>query len=327
MFRHSELEAVLKRFSSDIVLPIDTAGTAVSASGDLGISSDETSVLFKYGSSSRAKGTAFVVGTYVDEWGCPWEVGEDGLVGEVKYPPISDWRLLDGYTPPWEVLEGANWDDVNRVCAETDKFVLTPWHMDPFERMQFLRGTEALYMDLAYGTAEVFRLRDMVHEFFLKEVELWCSTDIDGIRFADDWGSQQSLLVSPQMWRETFKPLYADYCQMIHAAGKFAFFHCDGYITDIIPDLIEIGVDALNSQLFCMDIEELGRRYKGQITFWGEIDRQWVLPFGGPEDVRQAVRRVRRALDTGHGGVIAQLEWGKDVPRENVEAAFEAWLE
>ena len=88
-----------------------------------------------------------------------------------------------------------------------------------------------------------------------------------------------------------------------------------------------MGVDALNSQLFCMDIEEIGRKYKGQITFWGEIDRQYVLPFGQPAEVRQAVRRVRQALDPGNGGIIAQCEWGKFDPKENIEAVFEAWLE
>lgn len=71
----------------------------------------------------------------------------------------------------------------------------------------------------------------------------------------------------------------------------------------------------------------IGRRFRGQITFWGEIDRQWVLPFGSPADVRAAVRRVRAALDDGNGGVIAQCEWGNDVCAENVAAVFEAWLE
>jgi hypothetical protein len=199
--------------------------------------------------------------------------------------------------------------------------------MDLFERMQFLRGSEALYMDLGYGVSELFKLRDMINDFFLREIELWCKTDVDGIRFFDDWGAQRSLLMSPKMWREIFKPLYAEYCRLIHGAGKFVFVHSDGHIDAIIPDLIEIGVDALNAQLFCMDIEELGRKYKGNITFWGEIDRQRLLPYGEPEEIREAVGRVRQALDTGHGGVIAQLEWGKPDPRENIEAAYEAWLE
>jgi uroporphyrinogen decarboxylase len=327
MFRPAELKAVLERFPSDIVLPVDTAGTAVSAYGSFVKSPDPNQVLFRYGPSPRSSGTPFIVGTYVDEWGCPWEVGEDGVAGEVKHAPLADWKRLDSYKLPWEVLEGANWGDVDRVCAATDKFVLSPWHMDLFERMQFLRGSEALYMDLAWGVPEVFRLRDMVYDFFAKEVELWCKTDVDAIRIFDDWGAQRGLLISPQMWRGVFKPLYADYCRMIHAAGKFVFYHSDGNITAIFSDLIEIGVDAINSQLFVMDIEDLGRRYQGKITFWGEMDRQRVLPFGKPEEVRAAVRRVRRALDAGHGGVIAQLEWGKLDPLENVETAFETWME
>ncbi|HUV88557.1 MAG TPA: hypothetical protein VMY80_02805 [Anaerolineae bacterium] len=120
--------------------------------------------------------------------------------------------------------------------------------------MQFLRGTENLMMDLAWGVNQVYRLRDLVHEFFMREIALWTKTDVDGISFMDDWGTQTNLLISSQMWREVFKPLYADYCQLIHGTGKFAFFHSDGHIVSIIPDLIEIGVDAVNAQLFCLRV-------------------------------------------------------------------------
>ena len=128
------------------------------------------------------------------------------------------------------------------------------------------------------------------------------------------------------MWREIFKPLYKDYCDIIHSAGKSVFFHSDGFIEPIIEDLIEIGVDALNAQLFCMDIEELGRKYGGRLTFWGEIDRQHVLPFGTTEDVDKAVTRVRTALDHGKGGVIAQCEWGKDNDLPNIEQVYQSWM-
>ena len=254
-------------------------------------------------------------------------MAEDGVVGEVKNPPLADWSALDALRPPDEILELADLSRVDAGCAATDKFVKAGTTVRPFERMQFLRGSENLLMDLAWGVPEVMRLRDLVHEFFLREIELWTQTDIDAISFMDDWGSQDRLLISPAMWREIFKPLYSDYVNLIHGAGKNVFFHSDGHIFAIIPDLIEIGVDALNSQLFCMDIEEIGRRFRGQITFWGEIDRQRALPFGTTEEVRAAVRRVRAALDDGSGGVIAQCEWGNDVSAENVAAVFETWLE
>ena len=73
----------------------------------------------------------------------------------------------------------------------------------------------------------------------------------------DDWGTQISLLINPQIWREIFKPMYKDYCDLAHSKNKYVFFHSDGFIEQIYPDLVEIGVDAINSQLFCMDIENL----------------------------------------------------------------------
>ena len=304
MFRRDEFDAFRARF------PDDLAGPDVT-----------------YGRGARESGVPNLVGTYVDEWGCVWEALEPGVVGEVKGAPLDDWAVLAHYAPPFEILDNADFSRVNASCVRSDKFILAGTTVRPFERMQFIRGTEKLFIDLAYGTAEMLTLRDMVHEFYLRELELWIKTDVDGISFMDDWGAQDKLLISPRMWRKLFKPLYAEYVALIHSAGKFAFMHSDGHIAAIYPDLIEIGVDALNSQLFCMDIEALGREYRGKITFWGEIDRQWLLPFGTPDEVREGVRRVRRALDDGSGGVIAQCEWGNDVPMENIVAVYETWLE
>ena len=106
--------------------------------------------------------------------------------------------------------------------------------------------------------------------------------------------------------------------------GKFFFMHSDGHIMDIFSDLIEIGVDAVNSQVFCMDVAEIGRRFGGRITFWGEVDRQHLLPYGTPADVLSAVRRARQALYR-EGGVIAQCEFGIGARPENVAAVFDAW--
>ncbi len=127
--------------------------------------------------------------------------------------------------------------------------------------------------------------------------------------------------------KSQLRPIYREYCDIIRGAGKMVLFHSDGYITDIFEDLIEIGVDALNSQLFCIDIEEIGRRFKGRIAFWGEIDRQHVLPFGTVEQVRQAVRRVHLALEDPAGGMIVQCRWGPKNPPENIRTVYETWQE
>lgn len=303
LFRNEELERLLRKYPSDIGSP----------------------ALLPDGGNKVAQQLS-TSGSYTDEWGSVWHVGEPGVIGEVKVPVLADWLKLAAFQPPWDLIRTRDMDSINRQCEKSDRFMLSPACARPFERLQFLRGTENVFIDLAYGSPEIFRLLEMVHEFYLAEVRNWASSDVDAVFFIDDWGSNRGLLINPEIWRSVFKPLYRDYCDIIHSAGKFAFFHSDGNIEAIFDDLIGIGIDAINSQLFCMDIGGLAKRYKGKITFWGEIDRQHVLPFGSPDDVRAAVRRVRNALDDGTGGVIAQCEWGKDNSRENIEAVFEAWL-
>ena len=262
-------------------------------------------------------------GEWTDPWGSGWVTLQAGMIGEVKHPAIDDWSKLAHWKPPDELL-GKGFEEVNRTCAQTDRFthIGTP---RPFERLQFVRGTENTYMDLAWGVKEVFTLLEMIHEHYMRHAERIVATGVDALFFMDDWGSEHSLLISPEMWVEYFKPLYRDYCDLAHSHGKFAVMHSDGHIMDIYEHLIEIGVDAINSQLFTMPIEEIGRCFKGRITFWGELDRQYILPFGTPEDVHEAVARVKRALWDDRGGVIGQAEFNKGYPLDNIRAFFEAW--
>ena len=264
------------------------------------------------------------VGNFQDEWGCVFENIHPGVIGQVKHPVLDNWSKLSHFNPPFHLLK-RGMEDVNQSVAESNLFMLSQCIARPFERMQFLRGSQNLYMDIAERSREFFQLREMVHDYYCRDTEEWAKTDVDAIFFMDDWGAQGSLLISPDSWRELFKPLYADYCKIAHDAGKYVFMHSDGYLFDVYEDLIEIGVNAINSQLFTMDIEEIGRQFKGRITFWGEIDRQHVLPSPDVEVARQAVRRVVNALYDGHGGVIAQFEFGAAARIENAHAIFEEW--
>jgi hypothetical protein len=100
--------------------------------------------------------------------------------------------------------------------------------------------------------------------------------------------------------------------------------HSDGNITEIIPDLIEIGIDALNSQLFCMNIGELGKSFRGKITFWGEVDRQYLLPEGTSYEIEAAVNHIYESLYS-KGGVIGQVEFGPAARPENILHVFKCW--
>ncbi len=269
------------------------------------------------------KGDMFAVGTYTDEWGCVWENEQAGIVGQIKDPIIKKWDDLKKIRLPEELLT-VNVDIVNAFCKQSDKFVIGGACPRPFERMQFLRGSEMLMMDLALKEQGFFDLLNIVHTFNIRELKVWAKTNVDALWFMDDWGSQRALLISPQDWRKFYKPLYKQYIDIAHNAGKKAFMHSDGYILDIIPDLIELGLDALNSQIFCMGVRELGRRFRGKITFWGEIDRQQIIPYGTREDVVNAVKLVKECL-YDNGSVIAQCEFGAEANPDNVETVFQTW--
>lgn len=283
-----------------------------------------------YAPSTILQGDPYTVGEYVDEWGCVFSNIQAGVHGEVRSPrltDIADWRTVK---PPYELLpKGPGTDQavamVNRFCDQSDKFVLAAMCPRPWERYQFIRGSENTYLDIMTPDCGARDLLRAIHEFYLRETEFWVKTNIDGIRFMDDWGSQNQLLIPPRIWRELYKPLYKDYCDLAKAHGKKVFMHSDGYIQEIYPDLIEIGVDAINSQLFCMDLDYLAKHARGRITFWGEIDRQHVLPSPDPEKGRQAVRHLASRLYDPAGGMIIQFELGAGANPKTARAVYEEW--
>ncbi|MCK4646457.1 MAG: methyltransferase [Candidatus Aminicenantes bacterium] len=268
-------------------------------------------------------GDRYSPGTYVDEWGCIFSNPRKGIIGIVQKPLIDGWKDLDNFKTPESVLS-LDRDAVNAFCKESECFILAGTFQRPFERLQFIRTMEQALIDLVEQPPELFELIDRIHEHYLKEVEVWARTDVDAISLMDDWGTQNSLITSPDIFRKIFKPLYQEYVEIARHYGKYVFLHSDGYILDILPDLIEIGVDALNSQIFCMGIRELGERYRGKITFWGEIDRQYLLSRGSREEIEQAVYEVWKEL-YAEGGVIAQCEFDLEAKPENVYAVFETW--
>lgn len=273
---------------------------------------------------SRAVGSPYGPGEYVDDWGCRFESIDEGFIGEVKEPLIGDWStdsFRARFPTHWLTIQP---DLVNRDCAATDRFTIAGCCPRPFEQLQFLRGSENLYVDLADPPAEMLSFLKRMHELYCRMMERWAATDVDAIPFMDDWGSQRTLLIRPSQWRELFKPMYRDYVQIAHSAGKMAFMHSDGHILDVIPDLIEIGLDALNSQVFCMGVENL-RQFAGKITFWGEVDRQHILPYASTDEVDRAVRDLHDNLWRS-GGCIAQCEFGVGAKPENVRQVFETWL-
>jgi hypothetical protein len=119
--------------------------------------------------------------------------------------------------------------------------------------------------------------------------------------------------------------MYKDYIDIAHGAGKKMFMHSDGHTLSIYPHLVELGLDAFNSQIWCMGIDNL-RPFAGKITFWGEMDRQHKLPEATPGQIDAAVREWHAKL-WKDGGCIAQCEFGAGAKPENVRQVFATWQE
>ena len=271
-------------------------------------------------------GDPFAVGSYTDPWGCVFENCQRGIIGEVKQPLMQDeeWSDAGNVHIPEEWLSF----DVGQVNSDikaylSDKYVIAGRLARPFEQLQFIRGTENLFIDLMMQPVKFMEFKERMHDFHCRLLKKWAQTDVDALMMMDDWGSQRSLLINPALWDELFAPMYRDYIDIAHSAGKKMFMHSDGYTLDIIPKLIDMGLDAINSQIFCMGIDKL-KQYRGEITFWGEIDRQHLIPNGTEKEIVDAVTSVYENLyDNGH--CIAQCEFGAAANPRNVELIYETW--
>ena len=255
-----------------------------------------------------------------DAWGAVWTRVSDDYKGLVTEHPLEEWAALDTYVFP----DPASVGDFSRVIATIRTNPGRQYLMADgdtlFQRMFYLRGYENLMLDLAERRPEAAVLRDRIVEFMLRRIEIWLGYGVDGLFFRDDWGTQQELMIRPALWREFFKPSYRRLFEAVHGADTHVFFHSDGVIPAIIPDLIEIGVDAINAQIPCMDAEVLARDFGPTLCFVAGADRQHWLPFGTPREVEEHCFRLADLFGRNNGGYIGGGEIGGDVPLDNAEA-------
>ena len=279
----------------------------------------------EYKQAPNTKGNPYRIGQHIDAWGCIFKNIHEGVHGEVEEALVKDddWNDVGNVHIPEEMLTFDS-DAVNRFCANTDQFIIAGGVANPFERLQYIRGSQNLFVDLIDRPEKMKEFVWRMHDFYCRLLEKWAKTDIDALQLMDDWGSQNSLLINPDLWEDMFKPLYRDYAEIAKTHNKKIFMHSDGYTLSIIPHLIEIGIDALNAQIFCMGIENLAQ-FKGKITFWGEIDRQYLLPHGTPEELDAAVDLIFNTL-WDNGGCIAQLELGPLGKTENARRVFDRFI-
>jgi len=277
---------------------------------------------------------------FCDEWGLTWlrregglyfDVTESGLAGEISERDIDDFAWPDTGSPA--LFEGLG-ERAKRYYERGYAVILENVCAGVFEMCCRVRGGEQFYMDLAMNPKLACRLMDKFVELkieYYKAAGERLGEYVQFVREVDDVAGQESLLISPGMYRDLIKPRHK---QLFEAQRKYfpapfyIFFHSDGAIYDIIPDFLEIGVDVLNPvQLTArgMDAARLKREYGKDLAFWGGgVDTQGVLPNGSVEAVRRNVTERMTELAPGGGfifGAVHNIQ--DDVPVENIAAMLE----
>ncbi len=262
-----------------------------------------------------------------DAFGTLWRVEWTGVCGIPVDWPIKDLSRYDEYRWPADFAAGPppGRQYSGHMCGFDGRWYARGAWITYFEQLQQLRGMENCLMDIAGESPAFGRLLDDLLAFNLRWIDKWTALEYDGLHFGDDWGGQRSLLIRPAVWRRVFKPRYQAMFSRAKAAGMDVWFHSDGFVNDIIGDLVEIGVDVINLQTAVVGRDWIARNVRGRVAFRTDIDRQRVMPFGSPAEVDEEVHRTFAACGTPAGGLIACGEIGPDVPLANVRAMYEAF--
>ena len=245
-----------------------------------------------------------------DEWGCVWEnIGISNL-GEVKHPALTDWAKWESLTIP-DIRDDKRWKAIEGARERAGEKFLMAQGISLYERVHFLRGLEDAWMDIYANKSELCGLIDLLVDMNLYAIERYAKAGADGYMWCDDWGLQDRLMISPESWREIWRPRYERVYTAAHDAGLLTFLHSCGDITSILDDLIDAGLDVIQmDQQENMGVERLGKEFGGRINFWCPVDIQATMANGSPDEIRAYCRYLVKNLGTEKGGFIAK--WYSD---------------
>ena len=264
-------------------------------------------------------------GHFRDYFGVVWNRTLDRTLGVVENPPMTEpsfgsYRFPDaGDIPVYGYVE-----DNNRRYP--DLFHMISIGFTLFERAWSLVGMEDLLIYMITEQSFVHDLLDRITDYNIAVIRHAASIGgLDAVHFGDDWGSQNGLLFSAEMWRTFIGPRLKRTCDAAKEHGLLVSQHCCGKVQDLLPDMIKAGVDVFDPfQPEVMDVRRTADQFHGRIAFWGGLSVQQTLPHGTPQDVRDEASGLLRDIGSKGGYILAPSHSiTADVPPENVTAFLE----
>jgi hypothetical protein len=269
-----------------------------------------------------------------DEWGCLWVRSEMNNMGQIKGHPLETWERMPGFAWPDPDNPDFYTGMESRLAALEGKYILGDIFMLLFERMHALRGYEHCLTDFYQYPQEASALADRIVAFdlgIIRNLSARFGERIHGFTFTDDWGTQQSLMISPRLWRSFFKPRYQVLFNAIHAAGWDIWMHTDGRMNAILEDLLELGLDVINLQQPRVNgIEEIGRQFRGRVCFESSVDIQATLPFASQEAIYAEAVELMEKWACPAGGFILSIDENEtdlNIPHASTLAMVDGFFE
>jgi len=257
-------------------------------------------------------------------------IDEDDLTKEMWSIPTPEWTKNIFNEKEYKLFI----DSIKNLYENTDRAIILNVGCSLFKGMS-LRGLDNFLCDLYLDKKGVSRLFDKLLEVYLATLEVTLKgvgEYVDILVFGDDLGAQNGPLISPEIFKELFKAQYKKMYDLVHNISDCKIcLHSCGSVYEFIPDLIDIGMDALNpvqTNTANMDPKKLKKEFGEYITFWGGGCDTQLLTFGTPEEIKMDVRKRIAIFSSGGGFVFNQIHnILANVPPENVIAMFEAVYE
>lgn len=255
-----------------------------------------------------------------------------GVYAEAVTSPLARYTSVEEIAANyvWPELDWWSHDDLPAQVVGHEEEPLRGGGSEPFLIYKNLRGQEQAFMDLILNPEIVHycldRLFHLSYEYTRRIYEA-LPGQIMISYVAEDLGSQESLLFSPDQIREFLLPRMKRMMDLVHEAGAFVFFHSDGAVRPILPDMISASIDILNPiQWRCRGMERRGLKndFGDQVVLHGGVDNQYTLAFGSVDEVRQEVMENIQTLGAGGGYILAPCHNIQAIsPPENIVAMYE----
>lgn len=270
-------------------------------------------------------------GTYselrTDAWGVEWRHLIYGVAGHPERRPLDDWANLTNWqapTPPSP--SGPDFEAAKAgAAAHREKYYLKAGWGGIFETMIGVRRFEDVLMDIALNTKEINILADMITEYQTEVLRYTLAVGADGLQMGDDFGTQETLLLSRHSWHRFFAPRYEKLLAPAREAGVDIFFHTCGQVCELLPDLADLGCKAIWPQISLFDWPSFAARCRElKLAIALHPERSHLMTFGTPDDVRRHIHALAEAFRPQEGGSWFYIEIDNGFPWENVTALFEA---